>query len=157
MAGGPYKCICDLCGRKRHASELKMTWDNFFVCADTCWQPRHPQDFVEGKADDQTVPIARPDVVQTMGTTTLSATAAKNATSVTLTSVSGLADRDAIGIELDNGDCHWTFSDGTPTGGGVVTLGSPLFGVASAGNTVYLPSINSETFITATGITAADL
>lgn len=157
MAGGPYRAICDLCGRKRHASELKMTWDNFFVCADTCWQPRHPQDFVEGKADDQTVPIARPDVVQTMGTTTLSVAAAKNATAVTLSSVSGLADRDAIGIELDDGNCHWTFSDGSPTGGGVVTLGSFLFGVASVGNTVYLPSINNETFLTATGITAADL
>ena len=156
MGNGPYNCICDQCGRKRHASELKMTWDNFFVCSDTCWQPRHPQDFVEGRADDQTVPIVRPDVPQTMGTTTLSVAASKNATTVTLTSTTGLADGDALGIELDNGDCHWTYSDGDPAAG-VVTLGSYLFGAAASGNTVYLPSVNSETYTTATGLTATGL
>ncbi len=156
MAGGTYRAICDRCGMKRYAHEMKMTWDNLFVCANTCWQPRHPQDFVEGHADDQTVEIVRSNIVQTMGTTTLSAAAAKNATAVTLTSVSGLADRDAIGIELDNGDCHWTFSDGTPAAG-VVTLGSYLPGAASSGNTVHLPSINSENFTTATALTATGL
>ena len=156
MGSGQYNGICDLCGRKRKASELKMTWDNFFVCADTCWQPRHPQDFVEGRADDQTVPIVRANVPQTMGTTTLSVAASKSATTITLVSVTGLADKDSLGIELDSGECHWTFSDGTPIAG-VVILGSYLPGAAASGNTVYLPSINNETFITATGISADDL
>ena len=157
MSTGNYNIICDLCGRKRKASECRMTWNNFFVCADTCWQPRHPQDFVRGVADDQTVPVVRPDVVQSMGTTTLSVAASKNAVTVTLASVSGLADRDALGIVLDTGECHWTFSDGIPTVGGVVTLGSYLPGNASLGNIVYLPSINNEKFVTATSITPVDL
>ncbi len=157
MGGGPYRAICDRCGQKRYASELRMTWDNLWVCVDRCWEPRHPQDFVEGRPDDQTVPIVRADVVASMGTTTLGVAASRNATTVTLTSVSGLVDRDPLGIELDTGECHWTFSDGTPTGAGVVTLGSYLPGAASSGNVVYLPSINNETFITATGITATGL
>jgi hypothetical protein len=134
-----------------------MTWDGFYVCADTCWQPRHPQDFVEGRADDQTVEIVRGNIQQTMGTTTLSATSQKSATTVTLTSVSKVADRDAIAIDLDSGETYWTYVDGTPTALGVVTLGSYLPGKATAGNTVYLPSINSETFITSTSLTATGL
>ena len=157
MSRGNWNVICDFCGRKRKASECRMTWDNFFVCADTCWQPRHPQDFVRGVADDQTVPVVRSDVVQSMGTTTLSSAASKNAVTVTLASVSGLTDRDALGIVLDTGECHWTFSDGIPAAGGVVTLGSYLPGNASLGNIVYLPSINNEKFVTATSITPADL
>ena len=156
MAGGQYRAICDRCGMKRYSHETKMTWDNLFVCADHCWEPRQPQDFVEGRADDQTVAIARPDVVASMGETTLSSAATKNAASVSLTSTSGIGDRDTIGIVLDNGECHWTFSDGTPTAG-VVTLGSYLPGVAASGNTVYVPGINNETYLTATGLTATGL
>lgn len=159
MGSGPYRAICDQCGRKRHASELRLTWDNFFVCADTCWQPRHPQDFVQGRADDQTVPIVRPDVPQTMGETTIFAVGpggTKNATTVTLTSTVGIGDRDTLGIVLDTGECHWTFSDGAPVGN-IVRLGSYLPGETSTGNTVYVPGINNETFITATGLTATGL
>lgn len=156
MGKGPHSVICDLCGRHRFASECRLTWDGFFVCADTCWQPRHPQDFVQGRADDQTVEIVRGNIVQSMGATTLSASAAKNATSVTLASTTGIADRDTLGIELDTGECHWTFADGNPTGG-VVTLGSYLPGAASIGNTVHVPGINNETWTTATGLTATGL
>lgn len=56
---GDWNAICDRCGIKYKASELKMEWDNLFVC-DDCWEVRHPQDFVRGLRDDQTVPIARP-------------------------------------------------------------------------------------------------
>jgi len=56
---GDWNAICDRCGIKYKASELKMEWDNLFVCND-CWEERHPQDFVRGLRDDQTVPIARP-------------------------------------------------------------------------------------------------
>ena len=56
---GDYNAICDRCGYKFKASEMKRTWDNLFVCVYGCWEPRHPQDFVKGKADKQVVPIAR--------------------------------------------------------------------------------------------------
>jgi hypothetical protein len=36
-----------------------MTWDGKFVHKDN-WEPRHPQDFVRAKTDNQSVPISRP-------------------------------------------------------------------------------------------------
>ena len=152
---GDWNVICDRCGMKRKASECRTTWDNLFVCRE-CWMPRPPQDFVRGVPDDQTVPTARPDVIASQGSTTLSSAAAINATTVELTSVSGISDGDPISIVLDNGAAHWTFSDGTPSGS-TVTLGSYLPYMAASGNTVYLPSISNETFLTATGLTATGL
>lgn len=58
---GDWKVICDTCGFEKYASECRMTWDNYFVCADTCWEPKHPQLSVRGVKDDQSVPISRPE------------------------------------------------------------------------------------------------
>ena len=57
--------ICDRCGFAYRASELKKTWDGLFVCEED-WEPRHPQDFVRGRADKITPsgPI-RPDPEET--------------------------------------------------------------------------------------------
>lgn len=153
---GDWNVMCDRCGMKRRASQCRLNWQNLLVCSDTCWEPRHPQDFVRAIPDDQSVPIARPDVTPSMGETTVGTTAVKNATTIVLTSVTGVADGDSIGIVLDDGTVHWTFSDGDPSGT-TVTMGSYLPANATAGNTVYIPSINNETFITATDITATGL
>lgn len=56
---GDYNVICDRCGAKFKASECELEWDNLFVCKKNCWEVRQPQDFVRGRIDDQTVPIAR--------------------------------------------------------------------------------------------------
>ena len=153
---GDWVVICDKCGMKRYASDCALTWQNLFVCSDRCWEPRHPQDFVRAVTDDQTVPIARPDIVASMGQTTVEVTAAKHALAIDLTSISGLADKDSIGIVLDDGTVHWTYVDGTPTAAST-PLGSPLPANATAGNVVYLPSINNETYITATDVVASEL
>lgn len=57
---GDYKVICDRCGFERLASECKMTWDNWFVCADTCWEAQHEQ-FRPPKplGEKQSVPVLR--------------------------------------------------------------------------------------------------
>jgi len=57
---GDYKVICDRCGFERYASECRMTWDNLFVCADTCWEPKHEQ-FTPPKpyGEKQSVPVLR--------------------------------------------------------------------------------------------------
>ena len=57
---GDHNAICDVCGFKFKASELKKTWDNFYVCSKD-FEPRHPQDFLRGKKDDQSVPWSRPE------------------------------------------------------------------------------------------------
>ena len=152
---GDWKVKCDKCGMTRYASECNLDWQNLFLCSG-CWEPRHPQDFVMAVLDDQSVPIARPDVVSSMGETTVKVSAVRNATTIDLTSVTGIADGDAIGIVLDDGSAHWTFSDGTPSGD-TVTLGSYLPSAATAGNVVYLPSINNNVYTTASTITYEDL
>lgn len=52
--------VCDECGFKTRSSQTKMRWDNLRVCLKD-WEPRHPQDFVRAKRDQQRVPNARPE------------------------------------------------------------------------------------------------
>ena len=61
---GDYLVICDRCGFKRYASECKMTWDGWFVCEDTCWEPKHPH-FTDPKplGEKQSVPVLRKEEV----------------------------------------------------------------------------------------------
>jgi hypothetical protein len=57
---GDYLVICDQCGFQRYASECQMTWNNLFVCADTCWESKHEQ-FTPPKplGEKQSVPVRR--------------------------------------------------------------------------------------------------
>ena len=57
---GSWAVICDSCGRKYKASELQKRWDGLMVCQDD-WEPRQPQDFVRGVADNQAPPWTRPE------------------------------------------------------------------------------------------------
>jgi len=59
-ADGDYNATCQRCGGKFKASECELEWTGLFVCKETCYEPRHPQDFVRGVKEDQTVPIASP-------------------------------------------------------------------------------------------------
>lgn len=57
---GTYNALCDECGFKFKAIDLRSRWDGAFVCS-KCWEPRQPQDFVTGRVDKQRVLTARPD------------------------------------------------------------------------------------------------
>ena len=163
--------ICDRCGGQFRYSEMAEESTGLWVCKRGCWEPEHPQDFVTGVTDDVSVSVARPTIPQTMGETTLSVAATENDTVIKLTSTDGLVEGDPIGIVLDNGAAHWTFISDLPTGSGTltfqgevvtfggdadvtlggvtdvfVTLGSYIMGDAAAGNVVYTPSINSESW-----------
>ena len=59
LALNDYNAICDRCGKKFKASELRKDWQGLYVC-ERDWEPRHPQDFVRGVQDVQTVPWSRP-------------------------------------------------------------------------------------------------
>lgn len=54
-----WNAICDRCGEKFHASDLKKTWDGLYVCK-LDWEVRHPMDFQRGIKDDPSVPWTRP-------------------------------------------------------------------------------------------------
>jgi len=61
---GDYDAICDSCGFKYKASELKLRWDGLMVC-NKDWEPRQPQDFVRAKIDIQAVVWSRPEAYDT--------------------------------------------------------------------------------------------
>jgi hypothetical protein len=70
-----YNVLCDRCGFKFKASELKKTWDNLWVCKDD-WEPRHSLDFYKTKNDAHLLPYTRPDdaevdIMDTSGTHSL--------------------------------------------------------------------------------------
>lgn len=57
---GDWSALCDVCGRKFHASKLALRWDGL-RCCEQDWEIRQPQDFVRGVDDNQIVPWSRPE------------------------------------------------------------------------------------------------
>lgn len=60
MTTRDWNVICDLSGFKCRASETVLRWDGLRVLRRFS-EERHPQDFVRGVKDDQSVPWARPE------------------------------------------------------------------------------------------------
>lgn len=57
---GNWRAVCDRCGFEFYASQLYREWTGLMVCSKDL-DHRHPQEFVRGMKDDQTVPWARPE------------------------------------------------------------------------------------------------
>lgn len=57
---GNWNAICDTCGFKFKASELRKKWDGTMVC-ETDFEQRHPQDFLRVRGDQPAVPWSRPE------------------------------------------------------------------------------------------------
>jgi hypothetical protein len=147
--GDPWM-ICQRTGIKTRRSKMRKEWNGLWVAQDV-WEPRHPQDFVKNVKDDSSVHPSFPDIKQAIGTTTLNGALVKGDLTATLTSVAGLVDGDAIGFEHNDGDTvFWTYINGD-LAGSVATLGSPIPWGIDTGNTVYLPSLNNETWAATVG------
>lgn len=56
---GSFYRICDRTGFATRAERTSTEWNNLIV-RDDVYERRHPQDFVKGVQDNQTVPYARP-------------------------------------------------------------------------------------------------
>ena len=138
---GDYKMVCDRCGGVYRRSEMREEWTGAWVCLDD-WNPRHPLDLIESIPDDPSVEVARPDVLQPFGETTLYGAITEGATTATLTSATGLNEGDGIGISMDNGIVFWTYLTDDPDGNDI-EFGSQLHFAAASGNTVYLPTVNT--------------
>jgi hypothetical protein len=54
---GDWLYRCQRCGVTNYASRTQKEWTGLRVCS-TCWEPRHPQDFVRGVKDDIAPPFA---------------------------------------------------------------------------------------------------
>lgn len=68
---GSWNVICDRCGWKYKSSQLRREWTGYRVCSgggtNNCWEPRHPQDYVRGRVDNQMPPWVRPEPVVAAG------------------------------------------------------------------------------------------
>ncbi len=57
---GNYNAICDRCGRKLKASELRLSWDGKRVCKED-FETRHPSDFVRANYNEDSLEWTRPE------------------------------------------------------------------------------------------------
>lgn len=57
---GDWNAICDVCGFKFKASQLRLRWDGLRVC-DTDWESRHPQELIRPIPDQPALPWTRPE------------------------------------------------------------------------------------------------
>lgn len=80
---------------------------------------------------------------QTYTATTLSASANSSATSISVTSATGIATTYNIGIVLNGGSIFWTTVNGAPSGT-TVTLAAGLTDSATSGNAVYVYQTNMQ-------------
>jgi hypothetical protein len=57
---GEWNAICDSCGRKFKASQLKRRWDGFMVCEED-YEARHIADFIRAPKGERPIPWSRPE------------------------------------------------------------------------------------------------
>jgi len=60
LTPGNYNALCDSCGRKFKASQLRRRWDGLMVCSED-YEVRHPSDFLRVQKEKISVPWARPE------------------------------------------------------------------------------------------------
>lgn len=58
---GEYLVICDICGHRKLRSECRKNWKNQLVCADTCWEAKHPQLSLRTRVETVRVDEPRPE------------------------------------------------------------------------------------------------
>jgi hypothetical protein len=56
---GNWNVLCDSCGRKFKADQVKQRWDGLMVCPED-WEHRHPQDLLRVQKEKISVPFSRP-------------------------------------------------------------------------------------------------
>jgi len=72
FAKGEWNFECDRCGFKFKSGQIAQEWTGLRVCrgpgTNDCWEPKHPQQSLRGRKDDQAPPWTRPDPEPTFGT-----------------------------------------------------------------------------------------
>lgn len=64
---GSWNVLCDICGFKFKSPELKTRWDGMKVCG-SCFETRHPMDFLKSPKETLNVPWTRPQQTDTFVT-----------------------------------------------------------------------------------------
>lgn len=109
---GDYYQLDDLSGFKIRASRSRKIpggQTGGLIVAPERWETQHPQDFVRGIIDDQTVPQARPRQTNrfTIVATWVTAFSPRLTRTVTVDSTQGFNVNDKLSVMLDNGDPYY--------------------------------------------------
>jgi hypothetical protein len=134
---GDFWRICDRCGFKVRSSETSRTWDGLYVCRED-FETRHPQDFVRGRKDDQSVPDPRPEPVDNVIgplTTTLTADAAAGDVVLNVSSSVRFQASDRVGVMLSDGNIAQRVLHSVPSATSI-RLTEALGGSATSGGVV---------------------
>jgi hypothetical protein len=145
---GDWYFLDDRSGFKVRSSKARLQWDNVMTSG-THWNPRQPQDMVQGVLDPQAVPWTRSRQVNqfTVLATWVTAFAARGATSLSVNATVGFQVGDLCQVPLDNGNIY-QFSV-TGISGNVLQFAAP--GLPSGcGGTFADPLENTVVDITAT-------
>lgn len=120
----------------RKLNMLQKQWSgrNDFAAGLKMWTRRTGYLFLNTDTVRYSIGPSGDNATESFDTTTLSASAANGASSVTLTSATGFTTGDYIGVELDTGALHWTTCTMSGT---TATLAANLSGAAASGNRVY--------------------
>src|SRR6478735_8128473 len=57
---GDWNAICQRCGFKHKASDMKLEWTGLRVCEE-CFELRHPQDLIQVREDYPATPWSSPE------------------------------------------------------------------------------------------------
>ena len=57
---GTWNIICDVCGFRFKANEIKHRWDGLVVCKED-YEERHPMDLFKAREEKTGVPFTRPE------------------------------------------------------------------------------------------------
>lgn len=126
--------IDDRSGRRIRARDARKEWDGTVVHKDD-YEPRHPQDFVRAKVDDQSVALSRPEPIDTFGgnlMTETTADAAAGATTLSVLSSTRMEAGDVVQVMLDNREMFRSLLQAV-TDAETIVLHTPLPFAASSG------------------------
>jgi len=57
---GSWNVVCDVCGFRFKSVDIVRRWDGAMTCR-SCYEPRHPQDFIRVRDERVSVPFTRPE------------------------------------------------------------------------------------------------
>lgn len=146
--GGEWYRICDRTGFKIRDVRTRKEWTNRVV-RDQSWEPRQPQDMVQGVTDDQTVVDPRPrqlDEFQGPLGTTLITTSQPGTFYISVQSSVRMQDGDVLQIMLDSGE-YFNVVIADILNDNLIQLSAVLPYRASSGNVVIDQSAVSNPYV----------
>ena len=137
---GAHNVICDRSGFKVKSTEVKREWNHSVVRRED-FEKRHPQDYVRGVRDIQSVSNPRPGAPDspTHSETTLDAAELPGQTVLSVTATTDMTAGDSIMVEMDDGTFHLS-TIASFSAGDTVTIADATPYKAASGNKVIIAS-----------------